>query len=608
MAYNGQQVPVPLGQLGLRTDDPMTSLPPNAAIKCNNISFSTARLEKSKGSAKFNSAAFSAPAVAGFDWFPTPSVQRTIIATADGKLYRDVGSGDFNSNTPITSGLGSLTSSCHFNSGGAEVAGNNRKLFFYSPSHQVQVLSGDANSTTNIAIPSPDWASANFPTYGLIFQGYHVVIGSANNPHTAYFSRIDNHERFNTVTTTLTGSTTLNMPQITGLSSTADINPGDEISAANFPAGTTVLSIDSGTQVTADTNATSTATESIGFINGVAADTPIFTVFPGEGNGIVTMANYKGLLMFFKQPFGVYFLQQNGVTDPTQWSIEKLSDAFGVASPHAVIQVLDDLWSGNAQYGVTSLQATNAFGNLKAGDVLTNNAVEEYLRTQLDTSGFPRMHAIYYNEKKRAYFTGTAAAGQPQNSIIIIDVAKQTPRISLETKDQPNFLALRKDTTGVQRPFYGANDGFIYFMEQLTYNVGGTGYNAEFQTPFIDFSYLDPSLSSRNKIFDFLEVQYIATGSWPFYADIFVDNHFIQTLTFNQQGLGVLDSFILDTDTLSSEFTQKQRVPMSSCTGQRISAKVYNNNLNQYFKIERLVFNFRISGEQEKTVSGVYSV
>lgn len=609
MAYNGQAVPIPLGQLGLRTDDPMTSLPPNAAIRCNNISFSTSRLEKSKGSAKYNANTLGSPVVGGFDWFPTPTVQRMIVATADGKLWRDTGTGSFNSNTPIATGLGPLSSSTHLSAGGAEEAGSNRKLFIYTGNTQIKVLSGDATSVTDIATPALDWASSNFPTFGTIFQGHHVVTGCASAPHTIYFSTVNDHERFNSVTTTVTGDITTGSPVIQNVSSTTNINPGDTLSNVNFPAGTLVLSVDSAIQVTVDNNASGTAAAtSLNFINGTPAETPIFTVFPGVGDGIVSMTNYKGLLMFFKRPFGAYFLEQNGSTDPANWSIKEMSNMFGIASPHAAIQVLDDLWAGNAQYGITSLEATNAFGDLKAGDILTRALVEEYIRLQVDPSGFPHMHAIYYNEKKRAYFTANASPGGPQNRIVILDMAKQVPRVSIETKDQPNFLALRKDTTGVQRPWYGANDGFVYLMEQATYNVGNQPYTAEFQTPFIDFSYLDGSLASRNKIFDFLEIQYIATGAWPFYVDVYVDNHFVTTVTYQQQGLGVLDSFILDTDQLSSEFTQKQRRPTPGCTGQRISFRIYNNALNQYFKVERIVVNFRISGEQEKSVSGVFKL
>jgi hypothetical protein len=118
MAYTGEQIPIPLGQLGLRTDDPTTSLPANAAIKANNISLYSGRVEKMLGTTQFNTQTLDGAVVGVFDWWPTPVAQRTIAATSNGSIYRDMGGGDFNSATPIATGLGALTPNVQFVTGG----------------------------------------------------------------------------------------------------------------------------------------------------------------------------------------------------------------------------------------------------------------------------------------------------------------------------------------------------------------------------------------------------------------------------------------------------------------------------------------------------------
>lgn len=543
MSYVGQSAPIPFGTEGLKTDIPMTTIPPNAAIKANNITLTSSRLEKSKGSTAYNAAPLADAIVSLFDWFPTAPTQRLIALTADGQVWRDTGNSTFSGGTPIvhTPGplnLGTLDANSHMCAGGAEVQAGNRKLFIFSNGNeQIQVIDGDAATFRDITNPSADWATSDFPTYGLVVNGYFAVLGCSSNPHTLYFSKIDDHETF----------------------------------------------------------------------NGNATDNPLFTVFPGEGDGLVSATVYKGRLFMFKKPYGIYYLETDGSNLPSDWYPKRLSDAFGVGSPHAFCQILDDLVTGNIEGGITSMQATQAFGDIKAGDVLTNALVEEYIRTQIDPSGIKYMHSLYYNEKKKAYFSGRSKSGSPQNRMIVIDAARQTPRITIETKDQPTCLALRKDNNGILRPIYGADDGHVYLLDQPIYNVGGVAYMGEYQTPYIDFSYLDASLASKNKLFDFIEVHYVTAGNWDLNIDVNIDNKFSETVLVPQSGGAVLDQFVLDTDKLAVEFTQIKRLPLHG-TGRTISFRFWNNQVNQFFKIEKIVVNFRIGGEQDKGISGVYRV
>lgn len=61
---------------------------------------------------------------------------------------------------------------------------------------------------------------------------------------------------FSVITINTAGTRTNGSPIITGLASTAKMSPGMPVSGANIPAGTTILTVDSGTQVTLSANAT----------------------------------------------------------------------------------------------------------------------------------------------------------------------------------------------------------------------------------------------------------------------------------------------------------------------------------------------------------------
>lgn len=526
MAYSGASLPLPLGQLGLKTDDPMTSLPPNCGIKATNVTFTTSSVQKSGGSDKYNAAALTAGIVATFDWKPSGTLQRLIAMTRDGKLWRDTGDGTFSTHTPIATGLGVLTPAAHLVSGGNEDASKAKKLFcFFNGASQTKYINGDGSALTSYTNLAADWASS-FPTFGLMVKDRFVAFGNANYPHGIYISTSADQSDF-----TGTGSAQM-------------------------------------------------------------------SIFPGEYDGLTSGMFYKGSLFLFKKPLGVYIVD---VSDPSplNWTAAKLSDSFGIASPHAVLQMLDDLVTGNTSGSITSLQATSAYGDLKTGDILSNSQVEQYFRDNLNPAGIAQMHALYYPEKKLAMFTGRNSSGSNQNRIIVIDAARQVPRISFETKDQPNCLALRKDAFNIDRPMYGAEDGFIYLMDRSDRNVGTTNpYLAEFQTPHMDFSSLDSSMASKNKLYDFLEVQYSPTGNYSFYVDYYCDGRFVETLNFLQAVGAALGTFVMGTSTLGGAKTRSIRVPLH-CSGRTISFRVYNNLLNQNMKIEKLIVSFRMSGEQQ---------
>jgi hypothetical protein len=640
MGYTGTTAPIPMGEAGLFTDAPQSVIPVNAAIVANNVTLYNGKLLKSPGSTRYNaSQALSSEIVALFDWWPTASTQRLIAATSDGHVYRDTGDATFSSGTALgvvetqkivfssIPDSGSVTFS--FNSvstavglsvtsattaafmqtnlrtipalANCEVSGTMAAGFLvvmYGTVGNQPMLTTSANTLLTGATPvtftftevaqggaslgtlTPDTHfcsggaevsgnsrklfmfsstaqvkviqadgtalrdmlhpaadwASNFPTFGVIYQGRMVCFGNANDRHRLYISKFNDHEDFTTTATDGTGAAS-------------------------------------------------------------------FSIFSGEGDGIVSAIVYKGALLLFKQPFGIYIFQWNGgdLGDPTNFSIDRFSDSFGIASPHATQIALDDLMSGDNSMSVKSLKATNAFGALEAGDYFALAKVRDHIRQNLDGSGLSHMHSLYYPEKEILYFTGRASTTSThQDRLIQINLSGQTPRISVETKDQPTCLALRRDSNKIQRPIYGAADGYVYLMDQTTRNVANTAYVGEFQTPFSDLSYLDGSLADKTKLFDFLQVTFTATGNWSFYVDVYIDGAFKETVQFRQGSLATLDSFTLDVSRLANLLPQQIRNPLH-CSGKTISLRIYNGNLNETFNVERLVLGFRVGGESNRS-------
>jgi hypothetical protein len=132
-----------------------------------------------------------------------------ITAALDGKLYKeyprvDSGSPETNrgllGDTVLKSGLNTSFRRGRFVVGGKESSGNDRKLFYLNGTNPIQVLAGDAATTSDIATPAADWGSTTDPTKqplnAIVHRDRLVAFGNLNDPHRIYLSSADDHEQF----------------------------------------------------------------------------------------------------------------------------------------------------------------------------------------------------------------------------------------------------------------------------------------------------------------------------------------------------------------------------------------------------------------------------
>lgn len=192
MAYAGQRYPIPLGQVGLYTDVPPGEVPRGALIKANDVSFETGAVTKAPGSLRYNTQVLPAGIVALCDWWPSVETQRLIALCDNGSIYRDIGDRVFSDAVAITTGLMDCSPRSVFVEGGAETALREKKLFLYTGTNQVQVLSGDGVTFAEIDEPANDWTTPNFPTFGFIHRNRHWAFMKSR----AYASPTGDHEDF----------------------------------------------------------------------------------------------------------------------------------------------------------------------------------------------------------------------------------------------------------------------------------------------------------------------------------------------------------------------------------------------------------------------------
>lgn len=636
MGYVGTIATIPLGQLGLITEEAQANIPPNAAIKANNVSLNSGKLEKSPGSSLYTSTALESDIVALHDWWPTPSSQRLIAATANGKIWKDTGDGTWSSAANLgTTEVQKIAFSATPDAGSVTFSYNS-----VSASVGLAVVSGTtaAQVQTNLRTIA---ALANVVVSGTVATGFLVRFDGVTGNAVALTTSA------NTLTASAVAVTLTFTEVFQGGATLGTLTPdahfvagGAESSGRNrklffFSSTTQCKVLDGDGSVVGNVRAPAADWTSnyptfgiiyqnrlIAFGNSnqrhtlyisTAADHEDFTtttsgitggdagfqtVFAGEGDALVSAIVYKGLLILFKKPAGVYVFDWRDTTAAP--SVTKLSDSFGIASPHAALNALDDMFGLTNTNRLISMKASDKLGSLESGDLLKLTKNQQYIRETMNQAGAQYTHAVFYPDRQQALFTMRGYGTTAQNRILVADFAKEQPRLTVETKDSPLCLTTRKDSNLVLRPIYGTSTGYVYTMDSTTRAVGSSAYTGEFQTPYIDFSYLDASLSNKNKLFDFLQVTYIATGNVNLYVDTYIDGNYMQTLTYPQVYGAVLGTFVLDVNRLGEITARSMRKPLKG-SGRAISFRFYNSAVNESFKIERIAVSFRVSGEQSKS-------
>jgi hypothetical protein len=517
---------IPLVTRGLFGTKNYNEVPIDGLIDADGLTFEDGNLRKEGGAVLYNSSAITGtPSIlGGHDWNHNGSTQKMVIAADDGKLYKDDGTGTFA--VTLKSGLTvSINTVPVFIEGGKEGAANNRKLFIYTGTNQVQVLSADGATTADIATPPADWAT-NYPLFGVNHEGRMWGGGNPNDPHRMYYSTLTDHEDF-----TSEGSGTM-------------------------------------------------------------------AVFPGEGETLVNAFSFKGYIVCFKYPRGIYIIDTRPVSF-FDWKVWRYSGSVGAAWTGAMAVIENDIVFIDPNADIRTISSVDDFSNIGTFSLSDVNKMDDWFRDNLDFSKYKQWRCIYYNLKREVQFALTGIGTTDNNYRVVFDTWQPSiPRFRYSSRDTPVSMWLR-NVSGKSTLMMGEDAGFIYTLDNATRSKNGNAYSGVFQTPHLDMSHLDSALSTRRKNLHFLEVVSEPTGNNSLNCDIYHDNKLRQTITFNLNNNtgGALGSFVLGTSTLGSStlITRKKRLTGG---GRRISIRGANNAAGEDISISRMYVHFHVGDER----------
>jgi hypothetical protein len=352
---------IPLVQKGLVGTKNYNEVPINALIDADGLTFEDGNLRKEGGATLYNSSAISGtPSVlGGWDWNHDGSTQKMVVVADDGKIYKDDGTGTFS--VTLKSGLSvSINTVPVFVEGGKEAAANNRKLFIYTGTNQVQVLSADGATTADVSTPPADWGS-NYPLFGLVHEGRMWGGGNPNDPHRLYYSTTTDHEDF-----TSEGSGTI-------------------------------------------------------------------SIFPGEGETLINAVSFKGYIVCFKYPKGIYIVDTRPVSF-FDWTVWRFSNAVSAAWTGCISVIENDIVFLDKDGDIRTIASVDDFSNIGTFSVSDSSQMDDFFRTNLDFSKYKQWRSVYYSLKREVHFAVTGIGTTDNNYRIVFDML------------QPNIVRFRYST------------------------------------------------------------------------------------------------------------------------------------------------------------------
>lgn len=301
------------------------------------------------------------------------------------------------------------------------------------------------------------------------------------------------------------------------------------------------------------------------------------------GERIAAIAEFQGVLFVWKYPRGLFYLDDSSF-DTSEWVIRHKSLALGAAdSPFAVLPIDDDIIFLSATGSFHVLTAVAELGGVRASDLSYGLGLSKWIRDNVNLSRLNQVVSVWYQAKKQAVFSLPSTGSTENDLTLVFDFAgtqRGLPvRFSYLRRDRASALATRVDTDGIDRPVFGEG-GFVYRYDVDARTKNGAGYTSAFQTPHLDLTEVEPTLRTKRKIWDRLELIMEPVAAGTLVVEVYVDGAIRETLSF-------------------AATRRRQAKTLHVGDGHTISVRVRNAAAGEDFKVLALLLYFRVGNEDQ---------
>jgi hypothetical protein len=327
--------------------------------------------------------------------------------------------------------------------------------------------------------------------------------------------------------------------------------------------------------------------------------TPLsFAIFPGEGEKLIGGLSFGQFIVLWKFPRGIYVID---TADPSSanWKVRRLTRAVGGVSPLGAVAVDKDIIFVDHTCNFHALSAVQESSDAASSNITRSHDLYSFIKENFNLGQLANIRGVYYEAKREAHFAIAAAGATTNSARFVVDFNRDDmARFRYSDRDVCQSLWLRKDTNLVSRLASGDNAGFVWNMDSDTKSKDGAGYAGSFQTPYMDFGWIDPRFATVRKQGEYLECVVEPQGNWNLSVDILWDGETVQTVLFNMGVSGaVLGSFVLGTDKLAgSQILNRKRRIVGS--GRRLSLAGTNSGAGEDFSVGHFILHAQVGDER----------
>jgi hypothetical protein len=312
-------------------------------------------------------------------------------------------------------------------------------------------------------------------------------------------------------------------------------------------------------------------------------------IYPGEGEILAGAFSFRGALVVWKYPQGVYIVNTSDPS-PANWSVTPLTRAVGTLNQHSIIPIENDILYMDVAGGIHALSTTQEFGDLFTSDIGDIERIRTFMKRYANIAKLRRVQGLWYGRRKQAWWA-VPLLGSDDNNLRFVTLIEAPPAGSQSSQPIRRFFMSRRDicvsmwtkpdAESVPTPVVGDTSGFVWLLDNTVRSKNGAGYSFTFETANTDFGFYDQTLATKMKAGQFLEINYEPRGDWDLTVEVFWDDTLTDILSFNMGSGGAsLGSFILDTDVLSSSVVRSARIKMDG-SGRRLRLVADNSGAGE---------------------------
>jgi hypothetical protein len=323
------------------------------------------------------------------------------------------------------------------------------------------------------------------------------------------------------------------------------------------------------------------------------------SIYPGEGEMIVACTSFRGLLLVFKRPKGIYVVDTRDPT-PANWQVQKLNTAVGAAGPLCLNPISNDLMFLDKGGNFHLMSAVQDFGDINTSNIGQISDISAFMRAEVSLANIQQSNSGWYAAKSKAWFMVPTVGSIMPDLRIVIDFADPQvgPRFTLSRRDIGVSLWMRPNAQGVEKPTLGDDEGFVWLMDEEERNKDGAAYDFAFDTADTDFSFAAPELASKSKTGNFLEIVSDVINETELSVTPVWDGQPSTPINFSFGGAGAaLGSFVLDVDALAAAGIVTSRRKLDG-SGRRLKLVVENTALDDEVRISEFRVSFNVGDER----------